>query len=437
MPHGDRLILSATDHPQSDVEPHRIVGLDVADGSLHEIAAPGRPFGDMHVSLDGLILAYVASPGDGPMPHDLFLMTLAGVSIRNATSENLDRPILALRWRPDGTLLALTEDGFKRRLVILSQNAAPQPFGSFNVNPTGFDVTKSGAVVFVGHSATQPDELWLWDGKRPAERVSKLNDNWSRFQLVRPEIVRFKSFDGLEIEGALLKPTGYDGKSKLPLIVLVHGGPTGAWSDSIDSWGQLLVERGYAIFYPNIRGSSGYGHKFLAMNRGDWGGGDFQDLMAGVDYLVAQGIADPNRLGIGGWSYGGYMAEWAITQTDRFKASVCGAGLSNLASEFGTESGPSYDKWFYGVPYENMQGFLKSSPITYIKNAKTPTLILQGEDDSTDPIGQSQELFRGLKYYGVTTELILYPREGHGLLEEKHQLDRLNRILAWYDLYLK
>ena len=210
-----------------------------------------------------------------------------------------------------------------------------------------------------------------------------------------------------------------------------------AWSDSIESWGQLLAAKGFAIFYPNIRGSSGYGQHFMEINRGDWGGGDFRDVMAGVDYLIAQGIADPDHLGIGGWSYGGYMSEWAITQTTRFKAAVSGAWLANLASEYGTENGPSYDHWFYGVPYENLDGFMKSSPVKYLKNARTPTLILQGDADTTDPLGQSQELYRGLKHYGVEAEMVVYPREPHGFREEKHLVDRLNRILAWYESHLK
>jgi dipeptidyl aminopeptidase/acylaminoacyl peptidase len=204
-------------------------------------------------------------------------------------------------------------------------------------------------------------------------------------------------------------------------------------------WGQLLGARGYALFYPNIRGSIGYGQKFIEMNRGDWGGGDFKDVMAGVDDLIARGIADPDKLGIGGWSYGGYMAEWAITQTTRFKAAVSGAGLSNLISEYGTEEGPAYDEWFYGLPYEpeKVAGFLNSSPFVHLKNARTPTLILQGEADTVDPVGQSLELYRGLKRYGVQAELVLYPREPHGFHEEKHLIDRSNRILAWFDRYLK
>ncbi len=175
------------------------------------------------------------------------------------------------------------------------------------------------------------------------------------------------------------------------------------------------------------------------MNRSDWGGGDYRDVMVGVDDLVARGLADPEKLAIGGWSYGGYMSEWAITQTTRFKVAVSGAGLSNLISEYGTEQGPSYDEWFYGVPYEpeKIAGFLNSSPFVHLKNVKTPILILQGDADSVDPLGQSQELYRGLKRYGVETELVVYPREPHSFHEEKHLLDRLNRMLAWYDRHLK
>ncbi len=169
----------------------------------------------------------------------------------------------------------------------------------------------------------------------------------------------------------------------------------------------------------------------------DWGGADYKDVMSGVDDLITKGIVDPNRLGIGGWSYGGYMSEWAITQTTRFKAAVTGAGMANLITEYGTEEHPAYDEWFWGTPYEKPEGFLNHSPILYVKNAKTPTLILQGDADTTDPLGQSQELYRGLKRYGVETELVVYPREPHGFREEKHLLDRLNRIVAWFDKYMK
>jgi len=161
--------------------------------------------------------------------------------------------------------------------------------------------------------------------------------------------------------------------------------------------------------------------------------------MAAVDYAVSKGLADPERLGIGGWSYGGYMAAWGVTQTNRFKASVSGAPMTDLASEFGTES-PGVnegDTWALGTPYENQDLFIRRSPVTFVKNVKTPTLLLNGEEDTTDPIGQVQQFYRGLKRYKVESELVIYPREGHGIREEKHQIDVLNRVIAWYEKYLR
>jgi dipeptidyl aminopeptidase/acylaminoacyl peptidase len=220
------------------------------------------------------------------------------------------------------------------------------------------------------------------------------------------------------------------------LVVLVHGGPAGVWTNRFDALTQLLVSRGYTVMQPNIRGSSGYGQKFLASNRGDWGGGDYKDVIAGVDDLIRRKIADPDRLAIAGWSYGGYMAEWAITQTTRFKAAISGAGMADLATEFGTEASPEGDEWYYGTPYENLAGFQRSSPIVYIKNAMTPTLILQGEADTTDPVSQSQMLYRGLKRYNVPSEFVVYPREPHGLRERFHITDRYRRSLEWIEKYL-
>ena len=200
---------------------------------------------------------------------------------------------------------------------------------------------------------------------------------------------------------------------------------------------QVLVANGFAVLQPNFRGSTGKGLVFAQANKNTWGKGDYEDCMTGVDTMIANGIADPDRLGAFGWSYGGYMAEWAITQTTDFKAAVSGAGMANLISEFGMEDHPAGDEWFYGVPWEKPEGFLNSSPFIHLKNAKTPTLVLQGDADPIDPLGQSQELYRGLKRYGVEADMVVYPREPHGFHEEKHLLDRLNRILAWYDKYLK
>jgi dipeptidyl aminopeptidase/acylaminoacyl peptidase len=439
MPDGSRLIVEATKTPESDANTNRIYSLSVADGALTELAAPKGPFGQLRVSPDGKTLAFIGSRLDGPSPHDLFVMPIAGGETKNLTSEKMDVPILSLVWISNDDMWVNSQYAFHVRFQRIPKTGLTEKFlpKAEPVNPRAFDFHKSGTIVFAGGTATSPEEIWLESDSLLRVQVSHFNDSWKEFALIQPEQIHYKSFDGQLIEGALLKPANYQAGTRVATIVLVHGGPTGAWSDSIETWGQLLAARGFAVFYPNIRGSTGYGHKFIEMNRGDWGGGDFKDVMAGVDYLIAQGIADPDKLGIGGWSYGGYMSEWAITQTKRFKAAVSGAGLSNLASEFGTENGPAYDEWFYGTPYENLDGFMKSSPVKYLKNAQTPTLILQGDADTTDPIGQSEELYRGLKHYGVEAEMVIYPREPHGLREEKHLVDRLNRIVAWYESHLK
>ena len=440
MPYGDRIIVSATNHPESDEETHRIFSIAVAGGPPKLIFAPHGPFHDLHVAPDELTISYVGCRLDGPTPHDLMLLDIGQRATRNLTGVSLDRAIHEHRWTKDGSLFALYADGFRNKLAGFSPRGMRKSLSNLPaINISDFAVSDSGEVAFVGQSATAPPELWQWDQKNRPQQVSHLNDSWKKFKLSTPEFYKYKSFDGLEIEAALLRPAGAEPKSKLPLIALIHGGPTGNWQDSIETWGQLLVTHGYAVFYPNIRGSVGYGESFIEMNRGDWGGGDFKDVMWGVKDLVDRGIADPAKLGIGGWSYGGYMSEWAITQTNDFKAAVSGAGLSNLISEYGSEQHPSYDEWFYGVPYESesLVKFLNSSPFTQLKNAKTPTLILQGEADTTDPLDQSQELYRGLKHYGVESELVEYPREPHGFREEKHLLDRLNRILAWYDAHVK
>jgi len=440
LPDGAQILTRATDHPESDEHTDRIISVNVADGSARTVEAPRGPFGQLRISPDGKTVAYVGCRGDGPEPHDLMLLDLAKIAAgaRNLTGAALDRDVMAYRWRKDGSILLTAAEGFTQKLAVFSEAGLRKDLAVEGVNPGNFSVGAGGEIAMVSQSSTEPQEVWLWDGQGAPLQASHINDAFREYALNAPKIYKYRSFDGQEIEAALLLPAGADGKQKLPLVAWIHGGPTGRWGSSIEIFGQLLAARGYAVFYPNVRGSSGYGEKFIEMNRGDWGGGDFKDVMAGVQDLIGRGIADPARLGIGGWSYGGYMSEWAITQTNLFKAAVAGAGLSNLISEFGTERGPAYDEWFYGVPYtpESAAGFMKSSPVMYLKNAKTPTLILQGAADTTDPPGQSEELYRGLKHYGVEAELVVYPREPHGLHEEKHLLDRLNRILAWYDKHL-
>jgi len=434
---GQNIAVIATNRPAADEFTDRIYLVSVKDGKTKELLAPSGPIADLRASPSGTTLSFVGCREDGPDPHDVFLLPVIAGAARNLTGASLDRQIMDHHWAKGAWVIAVYADGFASKFVGYGGDGEKKDSPQLTTNPNEFAVAPTGEIAFVGWSATALPELWLRDTKGIAQPVSHVNDGLNDFAVIAPEFYKYKSFDGSEIEAALLKPPGYDGKTKLPLVVRVHGGPTGRWRDSIDSWGQLLAARGYAVLYPNVRGSVGYGQKFIEMNRADWGGGDFKDVMAGVDDLIAKGIADPERMGIGGWSYGGYMAAWAVTQTTRFKAAVSGAGMSDLISEFGTEEGPAYDEWHWGTPYEKPEGFLNGSPFLYVKNAKTPTLILQGEADTTDPPSQSQELYRGLKRYGVTTELVMYPREPHGFREPKHRVDLLTRMVDWFDQYLQ
>jgi dipeptidyl aminopeptidase/acylaminoacyl peptidase len=441
MRNGTQLVIEATERPESDQFTEKLYAVQAVSGETKLLLAPQGPFGEVKVSTKGNTISFVGSREDGPEPHDLMLLPVNGFAAHNLTGASLDRPVEAYQWTKDGTVMMVAANGFKSEFLKFEENATKQDLAASPVPTGAIAVSTGGEVAYVSQTGTTAPEVWTWDSKggAAAKQVSHVNDAWKQFKLATPEYYTYKSFDGTEIQAALLRPTGGPSASattKLPLIALIHGGPTGRWQDAIDPWGQLLAARGYAVFYPNIRGSVGYGQKFVETNKADWGGGDYKDVMAGVHDLVIRGIADPNLLGIGGWSYGGYMAEWAITQTNEFKVAVSGAGMANLISEFGMEDHPAGDEWFFGTPWEAPDKFLNSSPFVHFKDAKTPTLILQGDADTIDPLGQSQELYRGLKRYGVETELVVYPREPHGFHEEKHLLDRLDRILAWFDKYL-
>jgi dipeptidyl aminopeptidase/acylaminoacyl peptidase len=245
----------------------------------------------------------------------------------------------------------------------------------------------------------------------------------------------------LPVEGVLLKPVGYSEGTRYPTLVVAHGGPAGAYVNNYRvgglEGGQFWAGQGWAVFYPNPRGSTNYGETFLRANVNDWGGGDYRDIMTGVDALVARGIADPDRLAHIGWSYGGYMTAWVVSQTTRFKAAMVGAGLTNMWSMYGTNDIPNVLVTYFGnYPTSDTQAlYLGRSAMSFIDQVQTPTLILHGANDERVPTGQALEMYRGLKDRGKTTELVFYPREGHGISEYYHQKDRLTRIHNWVTRY--
>jgi dipeptidyl aminopeptidase/acylaminoacyl peptidase len=229
--------------------------------------------------------------------------------------------------------------------------------------------------------------------------------------------------------------------------VIIHGGPASLWPYRLaagggSEWAQWLASHGYRVFLPNPRGSLGWGVPFTEANLGDMGGQDLQDILAGIEDLVNAGLADPERIGVGGWSYGGYMTAWAVTRPETevrhpFKAAVMGAGISNWLSFHGTADIPAWDALFWQTsPYEAGGPYQRFSPINHIQHVRTPTLILHGGDDHTVPPAQAQEFYQALKEQSVPTQLVVYPREGHPIQEREHQRDMLERILAWYNRHL-
>jgi dipeptidyl aminopeptidase/acylaminoacyl peptidase len=433
---ANRLVVIANDKPGSDQFTDRLATIDVRTGSISWVGGTKGPIGDAAVSPDGRTVAFLGARVDGPSPHDVYVQSIDGGAATNLTATRIDRSVISYAWRPEGSILVAVEDGVNARLWTVHVDGQGERLPDADVMPSAVAVSAKGQIAFVGETSTRAPEVYVRSADGAISAATAVNTAWQASAVSAPDIVKYKSVDGVEIEAMLFKPPP-SASGKPPLVVLIHGGPTGRWADSFQLWSQLLVARGYAVLTPNIRGSSGYGHAFLAMNRGDWGGGDFKDVMAGVDHLVNAGMVDDDRVGIGGWSYGGYMAAWAVTQTTRFRAAVAGAGMSDLATEYGTERDPAYDEWFYGLPYEHPEGFAKSSPLTYVRRAKTPTLLLHGEEDPVDPLGQSQAFYRALKRYGVTTDLVIYPREPHGFRERAHILDMLRRMTSWFDDYLK
>jgi len=273
-------------------------------------------------------------------------------------------------------------------------------------------------------------------------QISHVNADLKMPSVGRTEVIRWKAKDGKEIEGLLTYPVGYQNGQRVPLILNIHGGPTGVFQQTfIGGRGvyplATFASRGYAMLRPNPRGSSGYGTEFRRANMQDWGGADYQDLMAGVDRVIEMGVADPDRLGVMGWSYGGFMTSWIVTQTHRFKAASAGAPVTNLMSFNGTADIPSFiPDYFGGQSWDVMDRYQKHSPMFNVKGVTTPTMIQQGDADIRVPISQGYEFYNALKVQGVPTRMLVLPRQPHGPNEPKMQLAAMKANLEWFEKYL-
>jgi dipeptidyl aminopeptidase/acylaminoacyl peptidase len=289
---------------------------------------------------------------------------------------------------------------------------------------------------------THPADVWTGMVGETPQQVTTGNAALREVRLGASETVHWQAPDGQTIEGVLIYPSDYVEGQRYPLVVHVHGGPQWQWLERLmigwHEWAQWLAAHGYAVLLPNPRGSVGRGLEYLWSNRQAWGVGDFPDILSGVDALIERGVADPERLGIGGWSYGGFMTAWSIGHSDRFKAAIVGAGVINLVS-FQAADIPS---WLPGdqllaQPWDDPELYARCSPISYAGKMTTPTLILHGEADKRVPVGQGRELYAALRAREVATEMVVYPREEHSIIERHHQRDILERVLGWYDRWLK
>jgi dipeptidyl aminopeptidase/acylaminoacyl peptidase len=297
---------------------------------------------------------------------------------------------------------------------------------------------KGDRVAVVASTPHQPAEVMALEGKTHRAISSHNRELLDPIALGALEGVEFESRDGTAVHGIVVKPPDYQTGRRYPTIAYIHGGPVGQDGFEFDFTWQILAARGYVVVAPNYRGSSGRGLRFTRAIEADWGNLEVQDVIAAVDHLVAQGIADPERLGIGGWSYGAMTTNYTIASDTRFKAAVSGAGESNMLAAYGTDQYIRQWENEVGIPWKDIQPYLKLSyPFYESERIKTPTLFLCGEYDFNVPLINSEQMYQALKSQGVETQLVIYPAQYHGLTRPSYLRDRVERYVAWFDRFLK
>jgi dipeptidyl aminopeptidase/acylaminoacyl peptidase len=380
----------------------------------------------------GGFVVYDTVPGASAPPHDL--------------TSSMDVSPASLAQVAGGPPLALFESGLDTQIHRL--DPAAMRFRCLSERTGSIEsltASRSGEVVSaLATTAHEPADVYAGPPGGPLSRISDTRPELRGIEWGTQERLSYKASDGLALDGLLILPPGRSrADGPFPLVTLVHGGPDARYADEfvlgVSTPGQWLAAGGFAVFLPNPRGGTGHGREFSAAVVGDLGGAEFTDILAGIDMLVADGVADPDRLGIGGPSHGGYMAAWAVGQTDRFKAALVNAGISDWGTIAGTgEFGPTDGVLAGSFGWEGTgpHPHDRVSPISFASRVRTPVLIVHGEDDTNVPLGQAIYFHRALSHYGVEHDLVVYPREGHGPRERNHQRDLLLRTRAWFDRWL-
>jgi dipeptidyl aminopeptidase/acylaminoacyl peptidase len=362
---------------------------------------------------------------------------MVGGSARNITP-SFDGSVRALAWRATGGLLLHEYVDGNTELVTVGATGGTRVTVWTGEEQQLTDLSlaaRSDAAAAIVQSFAHAPEVWAGPFNRMQAQTTtneKIAPLWGDAKSLH------WTSDKYRVQGWLLYPSNYDASKKYPMVVSVHGGPSAAnfpvWPTR---WNAVLPTRGYFVFLPNPRGSYGNGEPFTQANVNDFGYGDLRDIEAGVDTAVKSASIDANRVGIIGWSYGGYMAMWAVTQSTRFHAAVAGAGIANWQSYYGENKIDTWMLPFFGASvYDKPEAYARSSPIAYIKKVKTPTLVLHGDRDSEVPTPQGYEFWHALKALHVPTELVIYPDEGHAIAKPEHQRDIEERLVAWFDRYL-
>jgi dipeptidyl aminopeptidase/acylaminoacyl peptidase len=350
-----------------------------------------------------------------------------------------DRMSIIPRFSPDGKFIYFIadDDGTQNlcRIAITGGEITRPVAGRLFVS--NYALGKGGELIAELATIDRPTELYTIPGGKLTQ-ITHVNDAVMKQRKVSAgEYVKFKSQDGTTVAGYLYKPVDYVPGKKYPAILRPHGGPVWAYYAEFDHLAQLLAANGYVVLFPNPRGSTGYGQEYCKAIWADWGAKDYQDDMAMVDYAIAQGVADPDKLGVGGWSYGGISTNFIIVQTTRFKAAISGAGEALYITNFGHDH---YSRdWVYelGVPWEHRDAYERISPFNKVQNVTTPTLFMGGDSDWNVPVINGEQFYQALKMLGRDTELVVYPGEFHGFTTPSHIKDRLERYLAWYGHYVK
>jgi len=392
-------------------------------------------------SPDGASIVYEAG-GD---PKDMWYGAnhAAVVAVKGgpprALTADLDRNIDRPRFSPDGRFVYfLLEDGGNSHLArVPAGGGTVERVVAGERDVSAFSMSSKGEIALLASEPQLPPEVFSLGTGGALVRVSTVNDAFLKgIRLGRVERFKARSADGTMIDGFLTRPPDAPA-GRLPTILRIHGGPVSQFSTAFEMEWQVLAGAGFAVVAANPRGSSGYGTAFSRAIWADWGHKDFEDVMAAVDHVIAMGVADPDRLGVGGWSYGGILTDYVITKTGRFKAAVSGASEANYLSNYGTDHYQYEWETELGLPWRNVDAWVKLSPWFSVEKVTTPTLLMGGSEDMNVPLLNSEQLYQALRRLGRETELVIYPGQNHGIRRPSYVKDRYERYIAWYDRFLR